>query len=234
MDKVIFTRNYVWKTPGKICFVTFRINEKRQYKISIDVREKVAACKSDDIKDHKTRYDKITSGWIIYGNELQGMFKEIYANEKTMRFMSKIAFDCAEYMHVMPELSQSILFSRKYLEIPYPAFDDTNYDEVYVCSNSYEFWLSGDNQMNIIVTKLRSYYRTLTIASECIIFRSKDYPNGVTDCRDNFDEDYPADVLNEWILEEAINFYKPKICDQVSQIISVSGIANLIAEYVIS
>lgn len=234
MDKVIFTRNYVWKIPGKIYFVTFKINEKKQYKLSIDIREKNVTCKSDDIKDHKNRYSKITSGWINYGSQLHGAFEDISGSRKTMRFMSKVAFDYAEIMHVMPELSRSILFSRKYLEIPYPEHDEDEFDENYQCGIFNEFWLSGDNQMNIMVTKLRSYYRTLTISSINKIFDSKDYSNGVSGCRNHFNQDYPEDVLHEWILEEAINFYKPRIYNQTIQIITVGDIANLIAEYIIS
>lgn len=243
MSIVLTTRNYVWKQPGKIYFVTMKIDDQKRYKISIDIRKKPISSKSDDIKDYKDRTVKITGGWITYLDDLPDGIQPISSGE-LMRNMSEIAFDYGEFTFLFPEFTRSMLFKRKYFEVPYPRNGQVDYDEEYEMGVYSEYLLSGNNLMEIKISKFRSYYRNFKLEKAVDIFDVSKLPSTDEDnqrfcwidvVKDKFDEDYPVPELFEWALEQAFSFYQPIISTEIDGLrIFPNCISILIMLYVIS
>ena len=234
MSEIVATRKYVWKIPGKIYFVTLKINRQKQYKLSIDIRNKPIGSTSNDINDYKERDNRLVSGWITYKDNLSKAFQDISGDTKFMRLMSEIAFDYNQITHTMPQFSHAALFKRKYFAVPYPVFEAAVHDEKFRCNEIVEFWLSGNDKMEIVVTKLRTYYRNLAIGIENDIMKINNDADDFTRVKENLELEYPMSDLTEWVLEEIIIFYKPRIYDEIVNIISVIDLAKLITSYVLS
>lgn len=234
MSKIVSTKRYIWRIPDKIYFVTFRINERKQFKLSIDIRNKPIGSKSDNINDYKERDGKIVSGWINYRDNISKTFQDISGSRRFIRPMSEIAFDYYQLMHVNPKFSHASLFKRKYLEIPYPSYNVMEHDEEYECNEINEFWLCGNNKMEITLAKFRTYYRNITVEEENDIINTDNDSTGICDIKDQLGAEYPKAELAEWALEEIFIFYKPRIHDEVVQIISYNDLARIVVEYVLS
>jgi hypothetical protein len=242
MENIVFSKNYIWRHPDNVYFVTLQINATKQYKLIMDIRYNKIGIKSDNPEIYEEN-TKISSKWYNYGDELEGNFEHISSNHRYMRNMFEIGFDVATTLHILPNFSKSLLFRRKYLDVPYPAYGHIGlYRFEYECSSINEFWLIGDDQMTIRVIKVRAFCNNLTVCQEkhprtnieYDVIESIQIFDWVDKIRAGLDDIYPCAELCEWILEESIQFYTPIIIEKINSVNYFPGdIIKLITKYVI-
>lgn len=258
MSKIV---KYIHRRNNKVFFITLEIYDNKQYKLLVDIRERLRNVVSNNIDDHKEIIKIIDSGRMNRKDRLPEDFHNLYSYRSIDYFMYKIGCDLTAKLNVYPEFNNAPFFDR--LRLDNKHYHPTTTVSYPTESNMYtfneEYWMMCDYDMKITVKKIFCVVMTMNavIESDMKCYNKEDDDDSdddivgdeeVIDEKDKTKPDeylyrirmlcedqYPKNKVYQWILKNIITFYCPLIIERlINTHYFPRIICSLITDYVIS